>query len=144
MASQRAKGQDVVLSVLVDGALQVRIDTIQSAQLEYEMDILEEGYLGESSDRPDSIYKLTRVSLKGHCNSQAYFELADAIVNKARRRAGSPVRIDVVGTFYFPNGDAPTLILPDVHFGSIPLDIGGRDAYVEFSLEGKCSDPKRV
>lgn len=135
--SDRIKGQEVALSISIDGALQTTIDTIQSAELEWEMDLLEEGYLGETSDRVDSIYKLMRVNLEGHVSNRGYVELADAIVQRAQRRAGAPVKIDVVGTFRFPDDTVLSILVPDVYFESIPLSIGGRDEFVSFTLAGK-------
>ncbi len=143
-AAQRIKGQQVALAIIVDNALQTNIDTIQTAELEFEIDLMEEGYLGETSDRVDSVYKLTRVNVTGHTNSKAYVDLAVAIVNRARNRAGGAVRISIAGTFVYPNGDLQSLVLPDVFFESIPLSIGGRDEFVEFTLSGKSSDFKVV
>lgn len=137
--AQRIKGQEVSIAITVDGALQTQIDTIQSAEIEFEQDLLEEGYLGETSDRVDSVFKLIRVNVTGHANSKAYLELADAIVRRSQRRTGGVVRIDILGTFAFPNGDFPTIVVNDVFFEGLPLNIGGRDEFVEFTLSGKAS-----
>jgi hypothetical protein len=140
MPAQRIKGQEVSIAITLDGALQTQIDTIQSADIEMELDLLQEGYIGETSDRVDSVYKTISISVTGHANSQAYIELADAIARRAQRRSGGALRIDLVGTFAFPNGDFPSLVIPDVFFESIPFNIGGRDEYVEFTLSGRGSN----
>lgn len=137
--AQRIKGQEVAVSVIVDGALQVQIDTIQSAEIEFEQELLEEGYLAETADRVDSVFKLIRVNLTGHVNSGAYLELMDAIVARSQNRAGGAVRIDVVGSFAFPNGDFPSIVISDVYFENLPLNIGSRSEFVEFTLAGKAS-----
>lgn len=138
-ASARVKGQEVAIAIQVDGVLNTQIDTIQSCEIEFELELLEEGYLGETFNRVDSVYNTCRVKMTGHCNSQAYFELAEAIVARAQHRTGGAVRIDVVGSFAFPNGDFPTIAIPDVHFQGIPFTLGGRGEFVEFTLEGKAS-----
>jgi hypothetical protein len=138
--AQRVKGQEVSIAITVDGALQTQIDTIQSAEIEFEIELMEEGYLGETSDRVDSVFKLIRLNLTGHANSQAYLELADKIAARARNRAGGAVRIDVVGSFAFPNGDFPSIVIADVFFENIPFSIGNRNEFVEFTLAGKASD----
>ena len=140
MPAQRLKGQEVSIAITVDGSLQTQIDTIQSAEIEFEIDLLEEGYLGETSDRVDSVFKLIRVQITGHTNSQAYLELADAIAARAQRRAGGLVRIDVVGSFAFPNGDFPSIVVADVYFENIPFTVGNRDEFQEFQLSGKAPD----
>jgi hypothetical protein len=137
MAVDRLKGQECAISITVGGALQTYIDTVQSAEIEFELDLLEEGYLGETSDRVDSVFKLMRVSLTCHLSQGDYLQLADAIVARAQRRAGGAPQIDLIGTFAFPNGDLPSILVPDIYFESIPLNIGGRDEFVEMTLSGK-------
>lgn len=144
MPAQRIKGQEVSIAITVDGALQTQINTVQSAEIEFELDLLEEGYLGETSDRVDSVFKLIRVNLEGHANNQAYLELADAIAARAQNRAGGVTQIDIIGSFAFPNGDFPSVVVPDVYFEGIPFDIGGRGEFVSFTLSGKASDYKII
>ena len=138
--AQRIKGQEVTLSVSIDGQPQLTIDTIQSAEIEWEVELLEEGYLGETSNRVDSVFNLIRVMIEGHINNQSYLELADAIAARARNRTGSPIRFDIVGSFAFPNGQFPSVVIPDVYFDAIPFNIGARNEFVSFSLTGKASD----
>lgn len=135
--ADRLKGQDVSLAIMQDGTLESEIDTIQSAEIEFELELLEEGYLGETSDRVDSVFKTMRIEVKGHVSSTAYLDLANGIVLRAQRRAGAAVRIDIVGTFVFPDGGIRSIIIPDVHFEAIPLSIGGREEFVDFTLSGK-------
>jgi len=142
--AQRLKGQEVTLSIILDGAVQTTIDTIQSSEIEWEIELLEEGYLGETSNRVDSVFNLIRVMVEGHTNSQSYLELADAIASRARNRTGGALRIDIVGTFAFPNGQLPSVVIHDVFFENIPFNIGARNEFVSFSLTGKASDYKLI
>lgn len=143
-AANRIKGQSAYLVILRDGDPQLRIDSIQSLEVEFMMELLEEGYLGETSNRFDSLYNGMRIKIEGHTNSEAYLELMQAIKEKAQRRAGSTIRIDIVASFAFENGDFPTLALQDVHFDSMPLSLDSRQAFQSFSLEGKCSEFTRI
>lgn len=138
--AQRVKGQDTSLIIMVDGNLQTRIDTISSAEFEFEMTLLEEEYLGETAMRYDSIYNGIRVEMEYHMTAQQAMELADSIARRARRQAGAPVRIDLLGTFFFPNGDTPSLQLTDLYFDSMPFEIGSRQDYVSGTFTAKCSD----
>lgn len=140
MPTQRIKGQEVFLSILVDGVLQVRIDTIQSADFEFEMDLLEEDYLGETSTRYDSIFKGVAITVEGHATNQQFLDLTRAVVQRAQRRAGAPVRIDIAGSFAFDNGDFPTIAVQDIYFESVPIQTGARDEYVSFTFTAKGSD----
>jgi hypothetical protein len=139
MANNRILGQECAIIILQDGDILAKIDTISSAEIEFEMELIEEGYLGEKSNRVDSVFNTMRVKIEGRCNSQAYITLADSIVARAQRRDGAPIRIDIVGSFRFDNGDFPSICIPDVHFQGIPFNIGARNEHVSFSLEGKAS-----
>lgn len=136
-SSNRILGQEAAIAIMQDGQLLTRIDSITSVEIELELEIMEEGYLGEKSNRIDSVFNGVRVKIEGHCNSQAYFELADAIAARAQRRTGGAVRIDIVGSFAFPNGEFPSIAIPDVHFQTIPFSLGSRSEFMQFSLEGK-------
>lgn len=142
--SQRILGQEISIAIIVDNALQTTIDSIKSAEIEFEQELIEEGYLGETSDRVDSVFKLIRVNITTDMNSADYLELADAIVARSQNRAGGVVRIDVVGSFAFPNGDFPSIVVNDVFFENLPITIGGRAELTEFSLSGKSSSYKLV
>ncbi len=140
----RIKGQQAFMTIMRDGDPQLSIDSIQSLEVEFMMELLEEGYLGETANRFDSLYNGMRVKVEGHCNSEAYMELMIAIKEKAQRRAGSTIRIDITASYAFENGDFPTLVLQDVHFDSMPLTIDSRQAFQSFSLEGKASELLKV
>lgn len=128
------------MSILVDGVLQTRIDTIQSADFEFELDLLEENYLGETSTRYDSIFNGVAITVEGHASNQQFLELTQAIIRRAQNRAGAPIRIDIAGSFAFSNGDFPTIVVQDIHFESVPITTGARDEYVGFTFTAKGSD----
>lgn len=140
MPDQRIKGQEVVMSIIVDGQLETRIDSIQSAEITLRFDKLEEDYLGETTTRYDEIYKGIDISIDMHLTNQQAFVVGDAIRQRATRRAGGATRIDVSGTFAFPNGDFPTIAAVDVFFEDFPVSIGARDEYVSVTLSGSASD----
>ncbi len=135
--TQRIKGQEVFLSIQVDGELQARIDSIQSAEFEFEQELIEEDYLGETNSRFDTIFKGVMVEIEGHSSNQDILLLIQAITDRSQRRAGAPVRIDVGGSFAFPNGDFPTIVVQDVFFENMPISVGGREEYVSYTLSGK-------
>lgn len=140
MPGQRIKGQETIVSIIKDGDLQVRIDSITETTTTFMLELLEEEYLGDISSRYDSIFKGMKVSLSGHCTNKQFLELTDSIVRKAQRRAGGAVRIDIATTWVFPNGDLVSVNLPDVHFGEVPVETGSRSGYVQFSLEAQGGD----
>lgn len=140
MPQSRLKGQDTIITVLKDGDLQAKIDSITNTEVTFELDILTENYLGETSERYDTIFKGMTFKVEGHMTNKQAIEVSDSIVAKAQRRAGGAVRIDMATTLIFPNGDLVTISVPDLSFQSIPITQGGREEYVSFSWEGKASE----
>lgn len=140
MPLQRIKGQETIMTVQRDGEPQLRIDSIQDAEVTFEMEVLEEGYLGETANRYDAIYNGMSIRLAGHLTNRQLIDLTEAIVLKAQRRTGGAVRIDVAMTLVFPGGDLVTILIVDVHFQSVPVTDGAREDYVGFTLEGKASE----
>ncbi len=140
MPQQRIKGQETVVTVMLDGQLQARIDSISDAEVTFELEILEEGYLGETANRYDSIFNGMTIRAVGHLTNTQLITLAEAIVARAQRRAGGAVRIDMALSLVFPGGDLVTIAIPDVQFQSIPVSDGGREEYVQWTLEAKASE----
>lgn len=138
--AQRLKGQDTIVSILKDGDLQARIDSVQSCEVSFDLDLLEEDYLGDVASRFDAIFKGCTVRITIHHTNRQAIDMIDAIVKKAQRRAGGATQIDVATTLVFPNGDLVTIGLIDVSFGPTGVNTGGRAEYTESSFEGKSSD----
>ena len=121
--AQRIKGQEVEAILIVNGVPQTNITAIKSFEFAFQLEIQSEGYLGETTDRKDSVFKGIRGSMEMHLESQAVFELIRAIVDKARRREPG-TRINLKATLNFPNGDRPRVIIPDCEFGEHQLLFG--------------------
>lgn len=137
--AQRIKGQEVEAILIVDGTPQTTITDIKSCEISFQLDILSEGYLGETTDRKDSVFKGVRGSMELHFENADVFKLFKAVVDKARRRTPG-TKINLKGTFNFPNGDRPRLVMPDVEFGAIPISFGSRADYGSVKLEFEASE----
>jgi len=140
MPEQRVKGQETILTIIKDGELQARIDSISDTETTFMLESLEEEYLGETSARYDAIFKGMRIRISGHMTNRQVIDFADTVVAKAQRRAGGANRIDMATTFIFPNGDLVTVNLPDLNFAEVPVNTGGRSDYVQFQLEAMTGD----
>jgi hypothetical protein len=67
----------------------------------------------------------------------------DAIKLRAQRDPQFPVQttsINLACRIPFPNGDTVRVIVPDLKFGSMPIAIAGRDAYVSTTFTFQASD----
>lgn len=140
MALGRARGQEVIVLVSKDGDLQARIDTIQDCEVTYNLTNQEEGYLGETANRFDSIFNGVTFRITGHATNRQFAELIAAIRDRAQRRAGGAARVDLSMTIFFPNGDTVTVLALDCHFSDLPITVGSREDFVQFRMEGKTGE----
>lgn len=137
--AQRIKGQEVSLLIVQDGELQNTLVDIQNFNMEMSLETKEQGYLGEKTNRVDSIFNGVKFDMELHLHTQDYLSFVQAIHDKAQRLTPDVV-FNITGVFSFPNGDQPELLLNDVAFGAIPQNIGARGDYVKLKLQGVCSD----
>lgn len=134
MASQRIKGQEVEVLMIVNGSPVTTLDAVKSFSVTFKLDRLTEEYLGETTVRVDSIFKGIEGKAEFNYSSPEVFTLIQQIVDKARRRAPG-TKINIKATLNFPSGQRARLIFPDVEFGELPIDFGSRGDYGSFSID---------
>lgn len=133
MAGQRLKGQETeILFVENNVPLSTLVD-IKSFEIEIQLEILKEGYLGETNDRRDSVYRGYSGKMEAHFETRDILDFAVRLVDKARRRTPG-ARVNCKTTLSLPGGDRVRVMLKDLEFGPIPLNIAGRTDYVTTSL----------
>lgn len=138
MANQRLKGQEIEVSVLVDGAAQVFTD-INGFEMQSVTETKEEGYLNEKTNRYDEFFKGYSGNFKMHNSSGELFKFMAIIKDRAQRRTPF-VKINIKATLNFPSGDKARVILSDAFFDEQGIAVSGRDAYAESTINFKGSD----
>lgn len=149
---QRAKGEDVVISIfkLVGGQRQKiqDISDIKSYEITFNLDLLKEGYLGQTTDRLDDIFRGVSGSLEYHFSDAGALKLIQSIVQRARTRAGAtnaqPIVISHQATIYMPDGTRPIISVPSMFFGPIPLGFGAREQFGSVKLDWSGEDAQFV
>lgn len=141
--AQRIKGQEVAVLIISDGVPQTALFDIKSFNLSFKQEIKTEGYLGETSDRKDSIYSGIAGSFEAHVESAEFFTFFLAVVDKARRRTPG-VQINIQTTLNFPNGDRPRVLIPNVEFGELPLNFGSRSDYGAISISFEAQEARVI
>jgi len=137
--AQRIKGQEVEILLLLNGEPLATLFDVRSFEVTLQQEILSEGYLGETTNRRDSIFRGVRGRFEAHVESDDFLNFFSQIVDKSRRRvAGTVVNIKV--TLNFPNGDRPRILIPDVEFGDLPLSFGSRSDYGTVSVDFEASE----
>lgn len=133
-AAPRIKGQETSIDVIVDNVVQQNFIDIRSLETEEQLEIIREGYLGETTDRRDSVYRGFSGRLEAHMENRSYLDFRQTMVDKARRRNGVSPRVNIRTTLAFPGGPRVRVVLKDVSFGPMPMNIGNRSEYVTVSL----------
>lgn len=140
--SQRIKGQEVRLTVVSPDGTEDAVNQggVKSLNLEFKMDILSEGYLGETTERKDDIFKGVAGRCEFHLDRQSWFRLIEKIKARSQRRTADGVKFQIMVTLSMPNGERPRVLLDDVYFASPKTDVSGRDEYVTAGLDFEASD----
>lgn len=139
MATQRIKGQEVELILVENNQPRIGLFDVRSFEMAAQLEILREGYIGETTDRRDSVYRGYRGRVEVHFENRDLLDFVRRLIDKARRRvAGS--RINMKVTLQFPSGERPRVLLKDLEFGEVPLTFGSRADYGTVSLEFEGED----
>lgn len=139
MSQTRLKGQEVEVLVVVNGAPKTNMTSVRSFEVTLNTEILSEGYLGETTEQKDSIFKGISGRMEMHFDNQEVIKVYQAIVDKARRRTPG-TKINIKATLNFPNGQRPRVMLSDVEFGPMPLSFSSRSDYGTATLDFEGSD----
>jgi len=142
--AQRIKGQEVALTLISpDGNVDDLVD-FQSFEGEFDIEILEEGYLGETAQRYDDIYNGASGNAELHVENAKFFVFQQAVQDRAQRRSAAELQFNAVVGFSFPDGTRGRLFFEDIFFGALPIRSPGRKDYVQLKVEWKCSNVRRV
>lgn len=135
---RRLKGQEVEMSMVINGTPIAAITAIKSFEAEFQQDILSEEYLGETAPRKDAIFMGVSGKFEAHIDNSESLEVINAIVDKARRRTPG-VEINVQVSLNIDQTRKRRILFPNVEFGAIPLAAGGRSEYVTLNFEFESS-----
>ena len=138
--AQRIKGQDTVVQIVVNGVLQAELTDIQSFHVALNLELLQQGYLGETTDRYDEIFKGAHFDFEMHHHSSDYAVFNQQLIARARRQAPNTV-INVSSQLNFPNGQVVNVLFSDSYFGTPDQTTPSRADYVKTKYEGACGEP---
>jgi len=139
MADQRIKGQEVEVLLVVDGDVQDTVTDVRSFEVAAKLELKEEGYLGEKTNRYDEIFNGVRGRVELHFENSDVFSTIQSIIDRAKRRTPG-TQINIKATLNFPNGDRPRVMIPDAFFGEVPISFGSRSDYGTVGLDFSASD----
>ena len=141
--AKRLTGQDTEMLVVAGGQPIDAISTIKDFKFEFEMETKDEGYIGETTNRKDALFKGIKGGFTMHLTGKAQILWVQSIIDKARNRGTGPT-VNIKTTLKFPNGDRVRYVFPDVEFGSFPFNVGGRTDFVSVTVDFMGSEGRAV
>lgn len=139
MAELRLRGQEVSVRIIQGGNLLDQIDSVGSLNENTDLEIKQDGFLGEASDRYDQVLHGHGFDLEFQLTSAQWYRFRLAILDKAARRIPDLVFNVVVAELY-ANGDNAVTTYPNVSWGAMPKTTPSRADFVKVKVEGKSSD----
>lgn len=132
--TKRLMGQDTECLIIVANQPVDAISTIKDFSFEFEQETKDEGYVGETTNRKDAVFKGVKGSFTMHLTTRAQILWVQQIISKSRNRGTGP-EVNVKTTLKFPNGDRVRYVFRDVEFGSFPFNVGGRSDFVSVKVD---------
>jgi hypothetical protein len=146
--AQRIKGQETRLILVTDGhkdGYEEELSDVLNFHVALNSDLLDQGYLSESTDRYDEVFKGAHFDFEMNHHSDDFTAFNQFIVDRARRQNGrTNGTINVSTVLEFDNGDVVTVLFPDAFFGTPDMSFAGRTEYGKTKYEGGCSEPQYV
>ncbi len=139
MADQRVKGQEVNVLFVRASVLEQSLTNVQDASFEVEFEVITKKYLGNKSDTKDDIYNGIKGDYTLHLHNQEWFDYLAAIKDRAQRRTPDVV-FNITAVLAFPNGQTPSILVPDIKFSGVPIKMGSRNEYVEIKHAWEAED----
>jgi len=141
MPSYRVRGQEVSVQVVQNGRIVAELTDVKSFDVEFQMDVMKEGYLGEFTDRRDDMFKGISGKIEFHIENNAPFDFINAIVQRSQSRVKG-TQFNVQSSINLPNGQVKRLLVNDIFFSNVPVNVSGRSDYVTYSLPYEAAEGK--
>jgi hypothetical protein len=136
----RVRGQETFVVVVENGVPTDAFGALANIEISFEHTQLREGFLGETSDRTDSIFDAITLSMEFQLQNPADIDILESLVRRAQRRAGGTASLAISTIYVFPNGEERQLVFRDVAAGTSSISSGARNEYVTASLEAEAPD----
>ena len=145
MSTLRLKGQETTLSVISPAGLEQGIgEAVKSLTVEVKMDIMSEGYLGQTTEQKDDLFKGIGGSITIHMTNADFLAFTDGVIARSQRRTSAADRYSINTTLAYPDGTRSRCIIPDIFFGSPKMEVGSREDYVECSFDFEASEMRNL
>lgn len=134
----RLKGQEVEIRVVASGTVVQEISAIASFNDNVKLELKEDGFLGEVTNRYDEILNGFGGDLEFQVTQATWYEFVNRITDRAQRKTPEVV-FNVIRVDFFANGQSAIVTYEDVKWGPIPSSVASRGDFVKPRLEFGCS-----
>jgi len=136
----RLKGQDIEICFRVGtlNKFDTIINAIGSFNEQLMVEKLQDGFLGETADRFDDIYKGTSFDMEFQVHNAEWLVFTELIQKRARRELSDLV-FEVIRHDHYQGNDA-RVTYTDVKWGAISTGVASRSDFVKVKIEGACSE----
>jgi hypothetical protein len=135
----RLKGQETAVSFVSANGTEESVADVKSFDIQFDRDILSEGYLGQTTEQKDDIFKGVSGKLEFHVREAEFLDLVQRMNNATKRRLPGE-QFEIVSTLTFPDGKRRRILVADAKFGGIPISIPSRDDYVSVTFDYAADD----
>lgn len=139
MADIAVKGQEVNVLFTRGGVQETSFTNVQDANFEVDFEVITKKYLGHKSDTKDDIYNGIKGDYTLHIRNQEYFQYLLAIKDRAQRTTPD-VLFNITAVLAMPNGETPAILVPDLKFAAVPINISSRNEYVTIKHAWEAED----
>lgn len=145
MSAPRFIGQDTNLMLVKDGQPLSQITAVASFEFTAQITTLSRGYLGETVERKDEVFKGISGQLELHDSNGEVLKLMFDIMERARSREAPRLIINAKTTIKFPaTGLRGIVTLSDLKFGDLGLSVSGREEYGATRFPFECEEARLV
>ena len=135
----RLRGSEVDIRVTKAGVLLDTITKVSNFEFEAKVELTEDSFLGSTTNEHDEVYNGCSFSFEVQLDTADWLDFQKSIENKARRITPD-VQFSISAVLSWPSGQTRALVIPDAHFGAVPLSVGGKNEFVTSKCDGGASE----
>lgn len=141
---RRLRGQEVSVRITRNGVLESTITAIRDFSVSFDLEVITEGYLGETENRFDDIINGCSGSFSVALEGPELLRFVTFLSERAQRRQDANIAVNITTRLSLPDGRTPRVQIKDVKFDAVPINVGGRNQYVASSFSFKGPVPKVI
>jgi len=127
-------GQDTKVSISTDNDEVESITDINSFDATFHIERTQEAYQGRPGVSHDEFAMGCSGNIAFNAKNPQVLDFVMKLYERAEARVNS-FKVNIMSTFFFPDGSVRLLIFRDAAFGNIPISSQGKTSHVGFTLD---------